>query len=114
MKIKIAIPIAGDLISEHFGHARQFILYHINEGKIIDQEILDAPKHEPGVLPNWLKSLGVNIIIVNGIGAGAIDLFNSFDIEIISGVDLLRYDELLNDFLAGKLVSKNYICDHKH
>ncbi|MFC2106750.1 NifB/NifX family molybdenum-iron cluster-binding protein [Bacteroidota bacterium] len=109
---KIAIPVKGENLSTHFGHADHYMIYDIEDGKMINQLSLIPPPHAPGVIPKWLSEIKVNIIIAGGIGQKAVDIFNANGIEVISGVQLLDPLHLINSYLIGNLVSGMNLCDH--
>ena len=50
--MKIAIPLAAGKMSEHFGHAEQFVIIEADttSKQIINTTHLTPPAHEPGVL----------------------------------------------------------------
>ena len=73
---------------------------------------LDAPPHQPGLLPPWLAERGANDIIAGGMGQRAIDLFNERGINVFVGAPALTPEELVTGFLNETLsFSANY-CDH--
>jgi len=111
---KIAIPVENDKLCEHFGHAPEFFIYELNNNKIIKKEKMTPPPHEPGTIPKWLNSLGVTVLLAGGIGQGAIDYFNNFNIEVISGCPAIKHSELIKHFMNEELESKNSVCDHNH
>lgn len=109
---KIAIPIENNLLCAHFGHAQHFIIFETEDGKIISENTLKPPPHEPGVLPQWLSDLGVSNLIAGGIGQRAISIFNSFGIEVIFGVPSKSPKELVTEYLDNKIQAGDNFCDH--
>jgi len=109
---KIAIPVKGDGLSTHFGHADHYMIYEIEDGKIINQLSLIPPTHAPGIIPTWLSEINVNVVIAGGIGQRAVDLFNAKGIDVISGARLLDPPQLINLYLKGNLESGMNLCDH--
>lgn len=87
-RLKVAFPINKDLnLEEHFGKAINFLIITFCKGKIIEREIIKAPSHGPGVFPNYLSLLEVNIVIVDSIGERAIEYFKGFKIDIFLGMN---------------------------
>jgi len=91
--MRIAIPTQGnggldDQVEEHFGRANFYTLVDIEGGKIRDVQVLETPytEHGPGDLPNWLHTLGVDVVLANGIGQRAIAFFEQLGIEVVTGV----------------------------
>lgn len=51
--MRIAIPLANGKLAVHFGHCERFALVDADaaEKKIISREDIEAPPHQPGLLP---------------------------------------------------------------
>jgi predicted Fe-Mo cluster-binding NifX family protein len=82
---KIAVPVEGENVSAHFGHAPAFAIFAVEANKIVDQEEMVNPGHEPGLLPRLLKEAGSDVIIASGMGQKAISIFNQNEIEVVCG-----------------------------
>ena len=112
--IRIAIASEGKNVTEHFGHCEAFLVYDVENGKIIKEESLPNPGHKPGFLPNYLADRGVNVIISGGMGGGAVDIFNERNVEVIvgaSGDAKIAVEKYLN----GELKTTGSIChEHQH
>ena len=59
--MRFAIPIADNKLTLHFGHSAEFAIVDADEEKkqIQMREDVDAPPHQPGLLPRWLAERGV-------------------------------------------------------
>jgi predicted Fe-Mo cluster-binding NifX family protein len=112
MEQKIAIPVVNGLLSAHFGHCQYFLIADVVEGEIkqITEEV--PPPHEPGIIPRWLSSKGVNTVLVGGIGQKAVALFRQFGVTPVIGVPEKDPRELIEDFLSDKLVTGANQCSH--
>jgi len=110
--MKVAVPLAEGLLCNHFGHCEKFALIEVQAGKMRQAELHTPPPHEPGVLPRWLGDLGVNLIIAGGMGQRAITLFAERGIKVIIGAPNLAPEILVQNYLAGSLVSGANVCDH--
>ena len=110
--MKIAIPMAGGVLSAHFGHCEQFVLVDTDGKNITGEETLTPPPHEPGVLPQWLSEQGANMIIAGGMGQRAQQLFAQAGIQVVCGASALAPQELVKQYLNGTLVTGDNICDH--
>ena len=55
--MKIAVPVAGELLCPPFGHCDKFALVDVDTGArtILKREDVIPPPHQPGVLPGWLQ-----------------------------------------------------------
>ena len=112
MKQRIAVPVSQGLLDAHFGHCQQFALADTEEGSITGINYIDAPPHEPGLLPGWLAERGVTDIIAGGMGQRAIQLFNQKGVNVFVGAPQRQAEELVQGLLHGSLsFSANY-CDH--
>ena len=73
---------------------------------------VDAPPHQPGLLPPWLAERGANMIIAGGMGQRALELFAAQGIDVIIGASPETPENLVKDYLAGKLKTGQNVCDH--
>ncbi len=112
MKTLIAIPITNGKLSPHFGHCEKFIIFTTDEGKIVKEEAVVPPAHEPGAFPAFLRNLGVNAIIAGGMGSRAQQLFAQNDIQVIIGVQESEPKMLVEQYLLQTLQSGTNLCDH--
>ncbi len=112
--LRIAIACEDNEITRHFGHCEAFLVYDVENGKIVKEESLPNPGHKPGFLPNYLADRGVNVIISGGMGGGAVDIFNERNVEVIVGA-FGDAKAAVEKYLNGKLKTTGSIChDHQH
>ena len=85
--MKIAIPTAKGKLCMHFGHCERFALVDADPARrrIVGREDVEAPPHEPGLLPRWLAERGATVIIAGGMGQRAQELFTQRNIQVIVG-----------------------------
>ena len=108
----IAVPTSNGKLDGHFGHCKQFAMVKVEENGIKEINYIDAPPHQPGLLPPWLAERGATDIIAGGMGQRAIDLFNQRGVNVFVGAPALTPEELVEGFLKETLnFSANY-CDH--
>ena len=112
--MKIAIPLAEGKLTMHFGHCATFALIDVDTSlkTIIKREDIEAPPHQPGLLPPWLAARGVTMIIAGGMGQRAQGLFNGNKIEVITGAPVATPEDLVRDYLSGTLKTGDNTCDH--
>lgn len=112
--IRIAIPLAQGKLSAHFGHCEQFALIDADRAqkKIAGMETVEAPDHQPGLLPRWLAERGVNVVIAGGMGQRAIALFEQQGIEVRVGSPTDSPEQLARLYLDGNLPEGENVCDH--
>ena len=112
--MKIAIPLAGGQLSMHFGHCERLALVDVDPDtkEIAQWAEIDAPMHEPGVLPRYLAEQGATVIIAGGMGQRAQSLFGAQGIEVVVGVTGTSPQELVSSYLQGTLATGGNFCDH--
>ncbi len=117
--MKIAIPVLeknglNSKISEHFGHSPYFALLEVDD-EIRSIDIVENPyeEHGPGVMPNFLKSLGVDVVIVRGMGKRAVDFFEQLGIEVIRGASG-SVESIVKEYISGSLKDMEYHVDEKY
>ena len=111
--MKVAIPVDNNQVSAHFGHCAFFAIYNIDDHQqIASQETIDAPPHQPGMLPGWLAERGVNLVITGGMGPRAQDLLAEHNVNVIVGVAPHAPDEVIAAYLQGTLQAGQNVCDH--
>lgn len=110
--MKIAVASDKGMVTEHFGHCEEFVIFDVENNEIIKSAPIANPGHRPGFLPNFLNDMGVNVIISGGMGGGAIDIFNEKNIEVIVGARG-NAKTIVEDYLQGSLKSTGSVC-HEH
>lgn len=112
--MRIAIPIADGRLAQHFGHCAKFALIDVDPAakKIAASTEVDAPEHQPGLLPPWLEERGVKLVIAGGMGSRAQTLFHAASIKVLTGAPAEAVDALLQQYLDGSLVTGANVCDH--
>ena len=110
--MKIAIPLANNNLCLHFGHCEEFVIYEISDNKILAKSSVTPPAHAPGVIPEFLAKHNVNYILAGGMGSRAQSIFNSFGINVVTGVAETNPDNIINAFMNDSLESGENVCDH--
>ncbi len=111
--MKIAIATEGNAVSGHFGGCSVYTVFDVDMDKktVLGKTLLDAPEHQPGMLPVFLNKQGVNVVIAGGMGMRAQQLFIGLNIDPILGVTGM-VDDVIQQFLAGTLVRGESSCNH--
>jgi predicted Fe-Mo cluster-binding NifX family protein len=112
--MKIAIPLSGGRLSPHFGHCEAFAVVEAEPetGIIVGEGVVDAPPHQPGLLPGWLGSMGVDVVIAGGMGRRALSLFADHGIEVVVGAEVGPPRDLATAYLKRTLTTGENVCDH--
>ncbi len=112
--MKIAVASENGMVTEHFGHCKSFMIFDIENNKIVKSETVSNPGHRPGFLPNFLADHGVNVIISGGMGGGAVEIFNERNVEVVVGASGSSKASV-EAYLQGSLKSTCSVChEHQH
>lgn len=92
-------------ISHHFGRCPYFVLIEVDDGMLGEPEVVDNPYytgHQPGMVPGFINTLNVDVMLSGGMGRRAIGFFEDFGIKIGTGASgTVR--QSVEDYLAGRL-----------
>lgn len=112
--MRIAVPVANGRLAMHFGHCERFALVDVDVPAkcVLKTEMVEAPEHEPGLLPPWLAERGAKVIIAGGMGSRAQALFAEQGIQVIVGAPAETPEYLAKSYLDGTLQSGDNVCDH--
>ncbi len=112
MNKKIAIPTTNGVLSAHFGHCEKFAIFEVANDKIINEEFVSPPPHEPGSHPAFLREHGCTAIIAGGMGSRAQQLFTQNNINVIIGLRSDNLKGLVETYISEGLKSGDNLCDH--
>ncbi len=102
-------------VSQHFGRCPCYLIADVEGNEIKKTESVDNPyfsNHIPGKVPQFIKEQGVDVMIAGGMGPRAIDMFNSFGIEVVTGA-IGNTGNVLQAYLRGE-ISGVAPCKHDH
>lgn len=116
--MRIAIPIVNGRLNAHFGQSVQFRVF-TTQGEpptLAGSSDVACPDGQGCVgLGGFLRAQQVDVVLVGGIGGGAMQHLKQAGLEVVSGVSDLTPEQLAADYLAGKLVSAGATCrGHQH
>lgn len=110
--MKIAVTYGNGNVFQHFGHAEQFKVYEIADGKVKDSKIIDTNGSGHGALAGLFSRLNIDTLICGGIGAGAQNALAEAGIRMFGGVSGST-DDAVNALLAGTLAyNPDVRCNH--
>jgi predicted Fe-Mo cluster-binding NifX family protein len=111
---RIAIPSANGRLALHFGHCDAFHMTDVdlNAGSVAGTLVVEAPPHQPGLLPRWLADYGVTTVIAGGMGQRARALFEEAGITVHTGAGPLPLEDIVAAYLDGSLELGANVCDH--
>ncbi|MDF2821086.1 MAG: ATPase involved in chromosome partitioning [Clostridiales bacterium] len=110
----IAIATEGTNVSQHFGKCENFTILELENSAIKSKALINTDGNQHGLLPAFLASKNVNVVIVGGMGDGARQNLIKNKIDILSGAagDI---EEVIKGYLDGSLKFNNTGCSsHEH
>lgn len=111
-KMKIAVTYENGNVFQHFGHTEQFKIFDVEDGRVINAEVVDTNGSGHGALAGLLSALKVDTLICGGIGAGAQAALAEAGIRLYGGVSGSADDAVVN-LIAGNLAfDPDVHCDH--
>jgi predicted Fe-Mo cluster-binding NifX family protein len=70
MRIAVSYEKDSGRVFQHFGHTECFMLYNVEDGKIVSSLVIAAPEQGHDALADFLAQMRVNALICGGIGGG--------------------------------------------
>lgn len=110
--MRIAVTYDNGEIFQHFGHTEKFKVYDVEDGKIVNEEIVDTNGQGHGALAGILLGGKVDVLICGGIGGGAQIALGEAGIKLYGGVSG-DADAAVKAFLDGALdYDPDVRCNH--
>ena len=112
---KVAIPITrSNQVDDHFGHCEFYGVYSISDNNEINA--IETIKSAQGCgcksnIAGVLADKGVTIMLAGGIGGGAINVLNTWGIQVIRGCSGNALD-VVKLFVEGKISDNGVSCAH--
>ena len=92
-------------VSAHFGRCPFYILVDVEDGRVLETQAVANPyydSHVPGAVPQFIREQGADVMIAGGMGARAVQLFQQFGVEAVTGAQgTVR--QALEGYLDGSL-----------
>ena len=112
--MRIAIPDNNGEVNQHYGQSKVFSIIDIEENQnivMVDSISTGALQHNHGGLAELLKTQGVDVVIVGGIGAGAVEGLEQYGLKVLFGASG-PVRNVAESFAKGNFVSKKVMCNH--
>ena len=111
--MKIAMPKNGEMLNQHFGQSRSFLIATVENGQIIDKQEVSAEtlQHNHAGLSGLFQDQGVSLVITGGIGGPALQALQAKGLRVIRGASG-PCEEILARYLSGNLIDQNVTCNH--
>jgi predicted Fe-Mo cluster-binding NifX family protein len=113
--MKVAIPTVGTRVDEHFGHARTFTIFTLNDAsEVVETETFFPPsgcgcQSTVGVT---MQAKGVSTLLVGNIGQGAINKMAEHGITVLRGCEG-EIRDVLARWTNGEIKDQNILCNHE-
>ena len=111
MNMKIAVAYENGEVFQHFGHTEYFKVYEVEEGKVVDSEIVASNCSGHDALAAFVAGQGITVVLCGGIGEGAQNALSGAGIEVVSGTEG-NADAAVEAYLKGELTSAGVNCNH--
>lgn len=108
---RIAVTYDNGQIFQHFGRTESFKVYEVENGEVLNSEIIGSNGAGHGALAGLLAEQTIDVLICGGIGGGAMAALEDRGIEICAGAEG-NTDTAVEAYLKGELVSAGVTCDH--
>ena len=102
MKVAVTYEKETGNIFQHFGKTQYFKIYQIEDGKILSSEVIDNGGNGHHAIPPYLKSHGVETLILGNRGQGAIEAIAASGLKEMPGITGSA-DEAAELFAKGEL-----------
>ena len=115
--VKIVIPSedeSGETLSAHFGRAPYFAWYVVESGQVMETGVVPNDSEHFGGMgspPEKIRSLGGEVVVSQGMGMKAIQMFQSFNIAALQATNP-RSLENVEAFIRGELQELTQGCLH--
>jgi Mrp family chromosome partitioning ATPase/predicted Fe-Mo cluster-binding NifX family protein len=112
--VKIAIPTEGTNVSSHFGKCENITIAELENSEIKSKVFISTEGNQHGLLPAFLVSHGVSVVIAGGMGEGAKKNLLENNMDIITGASG-DIDKVISAYINGTLKSTDAGCaGHGH
>ena len=99
----VAVTHDNGNVGQHFGHSKEFKLYEIENGSIVDSAVISnygEGGHEASCM--LMEDYNVAVVICNNIGEAAIDGLQNMSVSVIPNIEG-TCDDAVEAFLGGSL-----------
>lgn len=115
--MRIAIPDNNGEVNQHYGKSKAFSIIDIkNNQDIVFAESVstDTLQHNHSGLAELLKNKGVEVVIVGGIGPGAVSGLEACGLKVLFGASG-PVKNVAESFANSTFISNRVVCgNHEH
>ena len=102
-------------VSMHFGRCPYYTFLDLDGQEVKNWQVVDNPyfeNHVPGKVPEFIHSQKAEVMIAGGMGPRAIEFFDGYGIEAVTGA-FGKTKDVLDAYLRGELRGAGG-CQHDH
>ncbi len=102
-------------VSAHFGRCPYYTFLELDGGQVQSSRVVENPyfgEHIPGKVPEFIHSQKADVMIAGGMGPRAIEFFDGYGIEAVTGA-FGKIKTALDAYLDGRLRGAGG-CHHDH
>lgn len=103
--MKIAVPVEGEEIFQHFGRAPAFKVYEVENGAVKVSKLVASQGTGHTAKSADLAAVKPDVVICGGIGTGAVAAVESSGAKLVAGASG-RADDAVSAYLAGRLENR--------
>lgn len=100
--MRVAVTYDNGNVFGHFGKTEQFKVYDVEDGKVVNSQILGTNGEGCGALAGILNIADVDALICGGIGGGAVNAIEEAGIKLYAGASG-NTDAAVEALIAGTL-----------
>lgn len=102
--LKLAVPLVAGKVAEQLGQGKEFAVFTVKDGQIVETKVLTPPDFRPGILPAWLDRLGVTHIFASQVKENVRKFFARLGVEVLPADPELAPEVLVRQYLAARTV----------
>ncbi len=114
MVIAVTYDVETGNVGAHFGHAENFKLYEVENGRILDSAVVQPFGQGHDAVVSTMLDYSVSLVICQGIGDGAMQGLAQAGIAVCPNIEGAA-DDAIEAFMQGSLqLSEAPSCDCDH
>ena len=111
--MKIAMPYQDGVLLEHFGRAKEFIIYNVSDLDPVTSEVIAPEDLSHAAVARVLKEHGVNVVLCGSIGEHARQAVEGEHMLVFSGITGQIHARLENVFVDFPAVRHAVNCQQR-
>jgi len=105
---KVVLPVSGECLSENFSRCSNYLIYEIENRKVVSKKVEIFPKEFRLRISDWPMNLGITDVIAHKIDDASFSEISNSKINLFVGVRKSQPDLLIEEYLNGTLRSDTH------